>query len=564
MMPKPKHQIRPEVIIILLLITLIFIAYSDLNRCDFINYDDQEYVIKNKMVQQGFTINTITWAFTTFHASNWHPVTWLSHMLDCHLFGLSPGPHHLMNLCFHTLNTFLLFLLMNIITGRIYRSLFIAALFALHPMHVESVAWISERKDVLSTFFFFLTLISYVFWARTKNRYHYIAALCFFATGLMSKPMLVTLPFVLFLLDFWPLSRQSHPFQKIGHRPFYQSDTFYIVLEKIPFLVLSFTSCVFTILAQRHGGAVVPMDNLPLVYRLSHGIISYTNYIKKMFLPTDLAILYPHPGRVINREELSFSLVILILIIIFAIWKSKSRPWIMIGYFWFLGTLVPVIGFVQVGSQAMADRYTYIPFIGLFLIITWEISELLKTVFFRKILLSTFSVLFIWLMLKMTQYQVAYWKNSLTLFHHSVSVTGNNTLVHYFLGDHYLLYEDYDKAIDHYILYLQRDPNFEKPITNMGYAHEKKGDRDAAVFLYRKAIDLKPGYTTARMRLANLMVKEGKYNEAILQYSEVIKYKPDYFPGHQNLGLTLMRVGKKNEAEFHLNRSKLLRQESNE
>ncbi len=448
---KEREQQRTKkrlLIISLLLIIATFMAFWQVTHCDFINFDDPEYVTDNRHVQDGLTVEGILWAFTTGHAANWHPLTWISHMVDVQLFGLQPGWHHLTNLLFHLANTLLLFLVLNRMTKALWQSAFVAALFALHPLHVESVAWVAERKDVLSTFFWMLTMGMYVSYVARPGLTRYLTLLLCFALGLMAKPMLVTLPFVLLLLDYWPLQRLEQkkppqevrkplskdkkrtppvkaPVQPVDHWPLIRP----LLTEKIPLFVLAVLSSIVTYLVQHHGGAVESLEAFPPSARVANAFVSYSTYMVKMLWPTNLAVFYPHP-RWWPLWQVLGSVVLLIAITVLAIRGAKKRPYAAVGWLWYVGTLVPVIGVVQVGSQAMADRYTYIPLVGLFIIVAWAVPELLKKWPYRKEALIVLSALCLLCLFLVTWRQVGYWRNSIALYDHALEVTDANSLIH--------------------------------------------------------------------------------------------------------------------------------------
>ena len=376
----PDCQIK--LMISLLLILAIIIAYGQVKNFDFVGYDDQEYVTENIQVQKGLTVEGIIWAFTAFHSANWHPLTWLSHMLDCELYGLNPMGHHWTNLIIHMANTILLFLVLKLMTGAIWRSAFVAALFALHPLHVESVAWVSERKDVLSTFFGLLMIVAYYRHFKMSNLKNYLLVIIFFCLGLMAKPMIITFPFVLLLLDFWPLKRfqfENHCLSQCdGKTRCYFKGSSRLILEKIPLFIPVVISCVLTFLAQQSQGAVKALGALPLTNRVANAFVSYVSYTVKAVWPSNLAVFYPHPGNTIPAWQIIAAVLIIAVANFLSIHSLKKYPYIAVGLFWYLGTLIPVIGLVQVGEQAIADRYTYIPLIGVFIIIAWGVPDLLK------------------------------------------------------------------------------------------------------------------------------------------------------------------------------------------
>ena len=421
-----KHR---DILVCLFLVMATLAVYWQVQNFDFVNFHDDDYVYENRHVKEGLTLESVTWAFTTIHAGNWHPLTWLSHMLDSHVYGMNSGRHHLTNLLFHIANTLLMFMVFRKMTDSLWQSGFVAGLFALHPLHVESVAWVSERKDVLSTFFWMLTKWSYIWYVEHPVVRRYILVVLFFALGLMSKPMLVTLPFVLLLLDFYPLNRFQFQQSDGSANAQQKSIALRLILEKTPLFVLVAMSSAITFYAQKHGGAVASLKVIPLKARVANALVSYANYIGKMVYPSKLTVLYPHPGM-LPWWKIAGACFLLVSISFLAIRVVKQSPYFAMGWLWYLGTLVPVIGLVQVGSQSMADRYTYVPLIGIFIIIAWGIPELVAQWRYRKIWLATLATVILTILMAMTWKQVGYWKNSITLFEHTLKVTTNNALPH--------------------------------------------------------------------------------------------------------------------------------------
>ena len=517
-------------------------------------------------MHQGVTWSAILWALQTGHAANWHPVTWLSHMLDVQLFGLHAGPHHLVNLLFHTANTLLLFLLFQGMTGALWRSAFVAALFALHPLHVESVAWISERKDVLSTFFGLLSLCAYAAYARKSkvksqksvvsgpwsvvrgpsSILHlppsclYVFSLLLFALSLMSKPMLVTLPCLLLLLDYWPLNRFTLSRQPSTLIP--QTSTLRTLLplfrEKIPFLVLAAASSVVTFLVQKEGGAVWSVDYLPIVSRINNALVAYCAYLGKMFWPERLAVFYPY-----NRgwPEGTLALAALLLGAVSAaalLWRRRCPP-LPVGWFWFLGTLVPVIGLVQVGGQAMADRYTYLPAVGVFMLAAWLPPDLLRSWRHHPFVLRTAGVAAVLLCLVLTPIQVGYWKNGETLFRHTIAVTTDNYVAHHQLG---VALADQGKSADARVEFtaaLKIKPNYSPALSDLAKLLYGEGQFARAVALLRQVLESHPDDALAHSNLAVALAHQGKTEEAIPHYQKAIQLKPDSPEGLNNLAWLL-------------------------
>ena len=421
------------IFICLILLVITFSVYWQIHTFDFIRFDDDQYVYGNPHVKTGVTMNNVIWAFTAFHSCNWHPLTWISHMIDCQFFGLNPGPHHVVNLAFHIINTLLLFLVFKKMTGGLWQSAFVAALFALHPLHVESVAWIAERKDVLSAFFWMLTIFVYEKYARRPTVVRYFFVFLFFALGLMSKPMVVTLPFVLLLMDLWPLKRI-----RINHPPdgksTHQINIMYrLILEKIPLFFLSAISSVITFYAQKSGQSVANLNLIPIHTRIANSLVSYATYIESMIWPTKLGVLYPYVFQQPVWKIMGACLIV-IFISLLSVTTIRKIPYFFVGWLWYLGTLIPVIGLVQVGRQAMADRYTYIPFIGLFIIFAWGMSDFYGKIQKSRIAFASSAMIIVTVLTIVTWKQIGYWKNSILLFEHTLAVTSDNYLIHNNLG----------------------------------------------------------------------------------------------------------------------------------
>ncbi|MDF1591850.1 MAG: tetratricopeptide repeat protein [Desulfobacterales bacterium] len=573
-----------DLLICLFLILSTLAVYWQVKDYKFVYYDDNKYVSENPHVLNGLTVESIIWAFTTKQSSNWHPVTWLSHMLDIQLFGPNPGRHHQTNLFFHILNALLIFAVFSKMTGMPWQSGVVAALFALHPLHVESVAWIAERKDVLSTFFGMLALWGYVRYAARPNVHRYLLVFLFLALGLMSKPMLVTFPFVFLLLDYWPLNRFAIAACPLPENSGQRHIFLRLVREKLPLFLLIAISSIITYLVQQQSGSLRPLDAVPIGVRAANALTSYVKYIGKMFWPADLAVLYPYPSAFI-WWKVAGAFFFLSTISVFAVWTVKRRPYVAVGWFWFLGTLVPVIGLAQVGIQAMADRYTYIPLIGIFIIIVWSASELVVKFPRIKIMLTAVTATILLLLMAATIKQVRYWQNTVTLFEHTLAVTDNNWLPHYNLGfaldrqgqteaavTHYQEalrikpdYEQahnnlglaleklgrYDQALRHYSAALRINPNFEKTHNNLGLTLEKLGRTDEAITHYREALRINPNYENALNNLGFALEKRGRTDEAITHYREALRINPNYERAHYNLANALHRSGRIDEAVVH-------------
>jgi protein O-mannosyl-transferase len=518
----------------------------------FVHFDDQDYLTENPHVNTGFSLANVSWAFTTGHAGNWHPLTWLSHMLDWQLFGPSAAGHHVMNVLLHGANAVLLFLFLNQVTGHRWRSALVAAFFALHPLRVESVAWASERKDVLSGLFFILTIWAYCRYggipgqaaAPCRPRVWYGAALVLFALGLMSKSMLVTVPCLLLLLDFWPLGRFEPSFKtRLGP----------LILEKIPFFLISAAAGVVTFLVQQHQGAVAP-HGLPIESRVANAFLAYTGYIGKIVWPGELAVFYPHPA--ILRPELRdwfdwrvAAAALLVMALCLAAFRvAKREPFLFVGWFWYLGTLVPVIGLIQVGEQAMADRYTYLPGIGVLIAVVWGLSEMVPKFSIRPVAFSFASAAALLVLGILTWRQTQTWRDDFTLFGHALKVTEKNGVAHLNLGAALELKGKVDAALDHYWQALAFDPTPETHF-NLGHALNTKGDTEAAAEEYNKALAMRPDYASAHNNLSQVLLKLGKLDEAEQHVREAIRLAPKSAPAHLNMGKVLATRGNFPEAE---------------
>ncbi|MBW2645343.1 MAG: tetratricopeptide repeat protein [Deltaproteobacteria bacterium] len=526
---------RSKLIVCLLLVLATISVFWQVRNHDFVNYDDHKYVTDNRHVQAGLTWEGTTWAFTTFHASNWHPLTWLSHMLDCQIYGLNAGGHHLTNLLFHLTNTLLLFLILNRMTGALWRSAFVAAIFALHPLHVESVAWVAERKDVLSTFFWMLTMWAYIRYAERPGGKTYLLVVLFFALGLMAKPMLVTLPFVLLLMDYWPLGRlrlgQSNKDRWLNIK---ETPAIRLIWEKVPLFALTAVSSVVTFYAQQAGGSVAALDKLPLNARIANGLVSYVSYTGKMIWPSQLAVFYPHEDMVALWQAAGAGLL-LACISILVICVARRFQSLAVGWLWYLGTLVPVIGIIQVGEQAMADRYTYVPLIGLFIMIAWGVGDLAARWHYRRIILSTFTGILLLVLMTGTWLQIRHWQNSITLFEHALDVTTNNFVAHYNLGEALEDNGRLEEAIGHFHKALQIKPNNAKAYYSIGTVYGKLGNYKKALSVLKQAIFLKPDYAEAYTNLGAVYGGMNLYSKAVWALKEAVRLNPDDKVAQQNL-----------------------------
>jgi Flp pilus assembly protein TadD len=535
---------------VLILSTLL--VFQQVRNFDFINYDDKDYVYENPQVLNGLTGEGVIWAFTTNHTANWHPLTWLSLMLDCQLFGTNPGRMHLVNLLLHLANTLLILAMLREMTGALWRSAFVAAVFAIHPMHVESVAWIAERKDVLSTLFLLLTLAAYVSYVRRRGLARYVLTVLLFALGLLAKPMLVTLPVLLLLLDYWPLERirrQNTEDKRQRAKGEYQTvSTVQLIAEKIPFIALSVVSSVITFLVQLRGNAVIHINTLPLKGRVANVFLSYTRYIGKLFWPQNLAVFYPFDANSFAFWQVAMCVLLLLVISIFVIRFGRNQKYLPVGWFWFVVTLVPVIGLVQVGLQAFADRYTYIPYIGLFIMIAWGVPELLSKWPQRKIALGLSMVISLTALGICAHRQVSFWNNSFTLFSHAIEVTQNNYIAHNNLGVACNSIGRYQDAVEAYKQAIKIKPDYAEAHYNLGVTYGILGRSKDEIEKYKLAIKIRPAYVKAYYNLGVSYKDLGRYKEAIEVYKQAIKIKPDYAEAHLNLGAVYYTLGRYGEA----------------
>lgn len=552
----------PDVLTLILSLALIvvtIVVFWQVGNHEFISFDDNEYVTQNLRVKSGFTLSGTIWAFVAMHSNNWHPLTWLSHMLDCELFGLNPTGHHLISLLFHIANTLLLFLVFKRMTGALWKSSFVAALFALHPLHVESVAWVAERKDVLSTFFWMLTMWAHVRYAKGPRIDRYLLCLLLFALGLVSKPMVVTLPFVLLLLDYWPLGRfrfGKETDHRIGSMNScdLKPSAFSPIFEKLPFFLLAAAAATLTVLAQQRGGTVKTLEFFPLGTRISNALISYVSYIGKVIWPPPMAILYPYPDH-IPLWAVGGAALFLACVTFFVIRAVRGWPYLAVGWLWYLGTLVPVIGLVQVGMQAMADRYTYVPLIGLFIMVAWGVPDVLNGWRYRKVVFALGSGLSLLIFAILAWTQVQWWQNSVTLFEHTLRVTSENFLIRNKLGNALFQKGDIGKAVAHYQEALRINPHFVEAYNNIGNALVHDGDISHAIDYYRKALSQAPDYADAHNNLGFALARQGRIEEAITHYREALRIKPDFAQAQYNLGVALADQGKNQEALVHFGKA---------
>ena len=530
---------RNELFIAFGLVAVTLTVYAQVMSHQFIILDDNRYIRENPIVNQGLTLTGIAWAFTTFHATNWHPLTWLSHMLDSQIFGLNAGGHLLVNALIHASNTLLLFLFLRRVTGATWRSAIVAALFALHPLHVESVAWAAERKDTLSTFFGLLSLVAYARHVETPSWKRYALVAVALALGLMAKPMLVTWPFVLLLLDYWPLHRFQ--WQRATGTAGFVRALVPLVREKLPLFCLVAASMVITLIAQSHGGAVRTLVDVPVSLRLSNAVVSYAKYLFLTVWPSDLAVYYPFSRTGVPVWQLACAIVLLAVITALALRQASERPYLLIGWLWFVGTLVPVIGLVHVGGAAMADRYHYIPSIGLFLAFVFGLSDLARTFRIHRVAMGALTVAALSILACLTAVQIGRWRNSATLFQYTLSLTPDNRLIENNVGT--LLGESgrYDEAAAHFAKALRIKPDFLEVISdadirgNLGLLLARQGKAAEAVEQLNEALRLNPNSAEAHNNLGLVLLRSGKAEESIPHFSTALRLKPEFAVARDNL-----------------------------
>jgi len=589
-MKTPNKYRSVAVYAVLAVVTVL--AFEGVRHNGFVNYDDPAYVRDNPHVNRGITWGGIRWALTTPHSGNWHALTWISHMIDCQVFGLEPSGHHIVNLLIHVLNAMLLLLVLQRATGAFWRSAFVTAAFAVHPLRVESVAWIAERKDVLSGLFFMLALAAYVRYAKRPRTAWYLAVFASMAFGLLAKPMLVTLPFVLLLADFWPLCRFEFA-RRLGRGnievlpPAVSARR--LLLEKAPLFALAAAACIVTVLVQKSGGAVGSVAAFSLGGRVANALVAYAAYIFKTVWPVDLAVMYPYPVRGLAWYRPLMAGVFLAVVSAAVLCKARRYPFATFGWLWYLGTLVPVIGLVQVGQQAMADRYTYLPSIGLFVIVAWTAGEVVVGSRLRRAAVWFAAGIVLVSMVTITRIQTGYWNNSLLLFRHALDVTGDNFPMEKEYAKELSAIGRFDKAVEHFdnaiaihprdyeaisykarVLLQQKKtaravellqtavsikPDFAEAYYYLGLARRVQGDIPAAVSCFNEALRLQPGYVEAAVELEKALLDEGKsllasgrVEEAVERYRRVLVLNPQNAAAYNDLGAALGRRGKVDEA----------------
>jgi tetratricopeptide (TPR) repeat protein len=580
--------------VLLALTVLTLVVFAPVRHHDFVSFDDPLYVSENPHVARGLTPSAVAWAFTSGYAANWHPLTWLSHMLDVQVFGLAPGPHHLVNLFLHTANVLLLFALLTLATGHSWPSAFVAALFAVHPLHVESVAWVAERKDVLSTFFGLLAMLAYVWWAGLMGRlgqvgrvgrvgqmgrvWHlaYLMVVLLYAISLMAKPMLVTLPLVLLLLDVWPLGRvgvgrsesprvreSESPKVRESESPGVRTSggrtpgrTRYslsgirysvfgirpLIVEKLPFVALAIGSTIATVLVQQRGGAVSRLAVVPLPMRVANALTSCVTYVAEMLWPARLSVFYRYPDTFSIVGVLGAALIVSAVSVL-VLRQLRTRPYLAVGWFWYLVTLAPVVGIVQVGRQAMADRYTYVPLVGLFVMVAWGVPDLVARWRLNWRALSALATAVVLLCAATARAQVAHWRNSDTLWRHALEVDPRNYYALNALGTQAMGSGRLDTAVRLFAQAADIAPDFPDARHNLGLAYAKQGQTGKAIKEYRAALALNPDVARTHDTLGMALLASGRTDEAIAEFDTAIRLEPELATARSNLGKALASKG---------------------
>ncbi len=526
-----------------MLVVLVWVAFGQTLGYGFINYDDPEYITENPHVLNGLSGQNLIWAFTTGHTGYAHPVTWLTHQFDCQLFGVWAGGHHLTSLLIHTINTLLLFWLFWRVTRQPWPSAFIAAVFAVHPIHAESVAWVAERKDVLSGFFFLLTLHAYTSYAAKPKASNYLLVLTLFILGVLSKPMLVTAPCVLLLFDYWPLRRMALPPDKPSGNKLTLGR---LIAEKVPLLVVAIVWSLITFSLQKGSGATA-QAHLALGRRIANALFSYLMYLWNTVWPYEMALFYPYP-RELPAAAMLVSIVLLVLMAVLCIVRLRSSPYLVTGWLWYVGMLAPVIGFIQVGEQSRADRYMYLPQIGLSILLAWGALELFGKSQRGRQTLATVAAVVALMLTILCHVQAGYWKDSETTWNHSLAVTTGNHIAHNNLGDVLIKKKQWNEAVEHLQKAIQIFPDYPEANNNLGFALASNGKWAEAVASYQTALKFRPNYPKARNNLGISLSEQGKTKEAIEQFNEAIRQDPDYADSHANLAIALLQAGRRDEA----------------
>ena len=534
------------------LVIATLVAYEPIRHNGFVSYDDKGYIVYNQVVKSGIKWESLGQAFTKPHLYMWHPLTTISHMLDYELFGLNPTGHHLVSVTIHIVNVLLVFGIFRSFGGPIWLSAFIAGVFALHPIQVESVAWASERKTVLSGLFWLLTVAAYIHYARGPRLSRYLLVLAIFGFCIMTKPVVVTLPLALLLLDYWPLERigerRTEDRRRKTEEERQKASLKWLIIEKIPLLAMSAFLCVMTIIMQASGGIVPTLERLPLEYRVANMFLSYIKYIIKMIWPIGLAICYPHPRAILSVVNVVICVILFILLTAICIYAGRRRKYVAVGWLWYLGTLVPVIGFVQSGAQGMANRYMYIPMLGLLMIIGWTAKDFIAGRPRAKTAAAAMGVLVLLSLLILTRMQVRYWENSLTLFGHDIEVTKDNILAENGYGCALSELGLVDEAQKHLQNAVRLSPAYSEARNNLASVYLKKGMLNEAIACFNEIISRNEATADIYYNLAAALEMQKKYDEAIKYYAKSLEMNPEDPAANKRMGIALLAAGKTNEA----------------
>jgi protein O-mannosyl-transferase len=551
-MGRPPDLRGNRLVVVLVCVALSLIVWAVFGQTlnhQFVNYDDNEYVYHNSTIKNGLTPAGIVWAFTHIHSANWHPLTTISHMADCTLYGLQPWGHHLTNVLLHMAAAIFLFFALRQLTGSLWGSAAAAAIFAVHPLHVQSVAWISERKDLLSGVFFALALWAYAHYARadrqSRSRY-YLMVVIFFALGLMCKPALVTLPFVLLLLDYWPLHRARKP-----------EEWRHLIVEKIPLFVLTALSCAATIIAQKE--ALIPIRHLAFAERITSALVAYVVYLRQLIYPAHLSVVYPYPEGGMQFLQIIGAFLFLGAATVFAFLRARTQPYLLVGWLWFLGMLVPMIGIIQVGPQPWADRYTYLSHIGLYILLVWGAADLLRRWRRGRELAAVLASLLIIALTAQSFSETTAWRDNETLWHHALANTSNNYIAENNLGKALLDQRRLDEAIGHLRKALEIYPAYPEANNNLGYALANKGNRSDAIPFYEAALRARPDYARAHSNLGVSLAVLGRTDAALGHFHDALRMDENDPDVHYNLANLLLQLGRRDEAVTHLRATLRLR-----